>query len=190
MSSAENPEPQDEGVTTTKSTLPPGSKSSSSLPPAVESQPRSDAHSEGEREASEAAKVLPSHSDIQIEERPRHEDLATASPRSEEKQVQQMIVPNSAQLMVTPLEQLTTKPAQIDCPYCHRCTMTSVTAEGTSMQAVVGVLLCLICVCAACLPCACGWFENHHVYCSSCRKKVAIISDDGFVQVIRPVEQR
>ncbi|KAI1379206.1 hypothetical protein F4677DRAFT_361692 [Hypoxylon crocopeplum] len=79
----------------------------------------------------------------------------------------------------TPLHMLTAQPTWIDCPSCGRRTLTKTTTEGTSMQAVTGVLLCLFCVCLACLPCMCGWFENVHVYCSSCNFKVATILHDG-----------
>ncbi|KAI1407948.1 hypothetical protein F5Y13DRAFT_115371 [Hypoxylon sp. FL1857] len=84
---------------------------------------------------------------------------------------------------VTPLHQLNEFPTWIDCPYCKKRTMTKITKEDTSMQMVVGLVLCLFCVCLACAPCLCGWFQNTHIHCSSCGARIATIPHDGPIQL-------
>lgn len=87
---------------------------------------------------------------------------------------------------VVPLEHLDNNPQWIDCPWCQKRTHTRVEKEGTSMQMLTGVVLCLLCVCLACLPCIAGWFEDTHQFCSNCGKKVSTRSHEGHLQVFRP----
>lgn len=87
---------------------------------------------------------------------------------------------------VVPLEHLDNNPQWIDCPWCQKRTHTRVEKEGSSMQVLTGVVLCLLCVCLACLPCIAGWFEDTHQFCSNCGKKVATRTHEGNLQVFRP----
>jgi DNA-directed RNA polymerase subunit RPC12/RpoP len=87
---------------------------------------------------------------------------------------------------VTPLHMLSDKPSQIDCPFCEKRTMVKIHKVGTSMQAVVGVILCLFCIFLACLPCLCGMFENTEYFCSNCNQKVAQRPHDGPIQTFAP----
>ncbi|KAK5657916.1 hypothetical protein OQA88_2465 [Cercophora sp. LCS_1] len=91
--------------------------------------------------------------------------------------------------LVTPLHMLncgSDNPQFIDCPFCHRRARVSVRREGTSMQMLTGILLCLLCVCLACLPCCAGWFEETLYSCSECKQLVAKRDDDGNIQVFSP----
>lgn len=47
--------------------------------------------------------------------------------------------------MVTPLQYLTDTPAMIDCPWCHRQTMTTTERQGNSMQVYVSQRPILMC---------------------------------------------
>ncbi|KHN98743.1 LPS-induced tumor necrosis factor alpha factor [Metarhizium album ARSEF 1941] len=87
---------------------------------------------------------------------------------------------------VIPLNQLGNQPQWIDCPFCRQRTMTTVQREGTSMQILVGALLCLFCVCLTCVPCLAGWFEDTHYRCSNCKNVVAIRRHDGPIEVYGP----
>ncbi|KAK9443014.1 LPS-induced tumor necrosis factor alpha factor [Metarhizium brunneum] len=94
--------------------------------------------------------------------------------------------PQPANMAVTPLNQLGNQPQWIDCPFCHQRTMTTVQREGTSMQIIVGALLCIFCICLTCLPCLAGWFEDTQYHCSQCRNMVAIRRHDGPIEVFGP----
>ncbi|KAG6015633.1 hypothetical protein E4U43_005016 [Claviceps pusilla] len=87
---------------------------------------------------------------------------------------------------VIPLNQLSDQPQWIDCPFCHKRAMTVVRREGTSMQIVIGAVLCLVCVCLTCLPCLAGWFEDTQYRCSSCNSMVALRRYDGPLEVLGP----
>ncbi|KAG5940770.1 hypothetical protein E4U53_007541 [Claviceps sorghi] len=87
---------------------------------------------------------------------------------------------------VIPLHQLTDQPQWIDCPFCHRRAMTVVRREGTSMQIIIGAVLCLVCICLTCLPCLAGWFEDTQHWCSSCNSMVAVRRHDGPLEVLGP----
>ncbi|KAH6843481.1 hypothetical protein B0I37DRAFT_218520 [Chaetomium sp. MPI-CAGE-AT-0009] len=97
------------------------------------------------------------------------------------------LTPQQPVLGVIPLNQLGEQPQWIDCPFCHRRTMTRLNKEGTSMQIVAGVLCCLLCVCLACVPCMAGWFEETYYFCSQCNNKVATRTDSGLLVVHAPV---
>ncbi|KAG5995726.1 hypothetical protein E4U54_002789 [Claviceps lovelessii] len=96
--------------------------------------------------------------------------------------------PQNAQPIPTviPLNQLSDQPQWIDCPFCHKRAMTVVRREGTSMQIVIGAVLCLVCVCLTCLPCLAGWFEDTQYRCSSCNSMVALRRYDGPLEVLGP----
>ncbi|KAK0707920.1 hypothetical protein B0H67DRAFT_324628 [Lasiosphaeris hirsuta] len=93
-------------------------------------------------------------------------------------------------LYVTPLEQLTAvqggAPQFIDCPFCHQRSKVRFNTEGTPMQILVGILLCILCIFLACLPCCAGWFEETNFFCSKCNKMVAKRDDHGRIQVFGP----
>ncbi|KAK3349226.1 hypothetical protein B0T25DRAFT_237501 [Lasiosphaeria hispida] len=93
-------------------------------------------------------------------------------------------------LYVTPLEQLTVieggAPQFINCPFCYQRSKVRAQTEGTPMQIIVGILLCLLCICLACLPCCAGWFEETNFYCTKCSKIVAKRDDHGHIQVFGP----
>ncbi|KIE00147.1 LPS-induced tumor necrosis factor alpha factor, partial [Metarhizium majus ARSEF 297] len=89
-------------------------------------------------------------------------------------------------MAVVPLNQLGDKPQWIDCPFCHQPTMTFVQREGTSMQIIVGAILCLVCICLTCLPCLAGWFEDTQYRCSRCNNMVAIRRHNGPIEVFGP----
>ncbi|EFY93159.1 hypothetical protein J3459_011824 [Metarhizium acridum] len=89
-------------------------------------------------------------------------------------------------MTVIPLNQLSDQPQWIDCPFCHQRTTTTVQREGTSMQIIVGALLCLFCICLTCVPCLAGWFEDTQYRCSQCKNMVAIGRYDGPIEVFGP----
>ncbi|XXH02039.1 hypothetical protein Hte_008404 [Hypoxylon texense] len=86
--------------------------------------------------------------------------------------------------VVMPLHLLTEDPAWINCPFCRHRTKTRTTRQGTSTQTLAGAVLCIFCICLACVPCAAGWCENVHIFCSSCNTRVATIPHDGPIQVV------
>lgn len=87
---------------------------------------------------------------------------------------------------VTPLHMLHKKPGYIDCPFCRKRSITSVSKIGTSMQTLAGVVLCLLCVCLTCLPCWAGWFENIEHRCANCGNLVLRRLHDGPMETFGP----
>ncbi|KAI1453637.1 hypothetical protein F4805DRAFT_442595, partial [Annulohypoxylon moriforme] len=102
------------------------------------------------------------------------------APRGEHKP---QIVHERDPPIAIPLQNLTDAPTWIDCPFCKKRAMTKISKEGSSMQMVMGFVLCLCCICLACLPCVCGWFETTHIYCTSCDRRIATIPVDGPIQL-------
>lgn len=96
------------------------------------------------------------------------------------------VTPGQAVGRVTPLNQLSNTPQWIVCPFCHRCTKTTVRQEGESTQIIVGAVLCLVCVCLACLPCMLHWFEDTVWHCSECKNKVAMRRNEGAIEIFGP----
>ncbi|KAM3502598.1 hypothetical protein MY10362_004752 [Beauveria mimosiformis] len=94
--------------------------------------------------------------------------------------------PNGYPATVVPLNMLSDQPQPIDCPFCHRRTMTEIRKEGSSMQILVGALFCLVCVCLTCVPCLAGWFEDVEYRCSQCKNMVARRRHDGALEVLVP----
>ncbi|KAM3446110.1 hypothetical protein MY3296_009979, partial [Beauveria thailandica] len=94
--------------------------------------------------------------------------------------------PNGYPATVVPLNMLGDQPQPIDCPFCHRRTMTEIRKEGSSMQILVGALFCLVCVCLTCVPCLAGWFEDVEYRCSQCKNMVARRRHDGALEVLVP----
>ncbi|KAK1759996.1 hypothetical protein QBC47DRAFT_118024 [Echria macrotheca] len=112
---------------------------------------------------------------------------AVPPPYHEYKQQPPQVAGQPMVPMVVPLQMLQGEaPQWIDCPFCHQRALTETRREGTSMQMLTGVLLCLLCVCLACLPCCAGWFEDTLYSCSACKKLVAKRFDDGGLEVYGP----
>ncbi|AEO63758.1 765d9350-c5c3-45d8-8a6d-b886477d322e [Thermothielavioides terrestris] len=110
-----------------------------------------------------------------------------ADPNTAQQQVPaSAAVPPAPAQVATPLDQLGDSPQWIDCPFCHRRTLTRVSKEGTSMQILAGILCCLFCVCLACVPCLAGWFEETIYVCTQCNKKVATRPVSGPIIVHGP----
>ncbi|TQV98877.1 hypothetical protein V2A60_007423 [Cordyceps javanica] len=93
---------------------------------------------------------------------------------------------NGVPATVVPLNMLGDQPQPIDCPFCHRRTMTEIRKEGSSMQILVGALFCLVCVCLTCVPCLAHWFEDAEYRCSQCKNMVARRRHDGPLEVLGP----
>ncbi|KAK3380784.1 hypothetical protein B0H63DRAFT_192961 [Podospora didyma] len=114
----------------------------------------------------------------------------TQQPQQVYNQQPQQTGPATAQqgqvAAVTPMHLLSDHPQWIDCPFCHHRAQTRVEKVGTPMQAVAGVLCCLLCVCLACVPCMAGWFEETHYFCTACKQKIAVRSDNGVLQQLGP----
>ncbi|KAG6250421.1 hypothetical protein E4U23_001438 [Claviceps purpurea] len=87
---------------------------------------------------------------------------------------------------VITLNQLADQPQWIDCPFCHKRAMTTVQRSGTSMQYLVGAVLCFFCICLTCVPCLAGWFEDTQYSCSSCNNMVAVRHYDGGLEILGP----
>ncbi|KAI1089236.1 hypothetical protein F5B19DRAFT_467977 [Rostrohypoxylon terebratum] len=136
-------------------------------------------------------KEAPSAGKLKVENFIQDENiiLSGPTPSTTIQSMEPTIVREQDPPKVTPLENLTETPAWIDCPSCNRRAMTRISKEGTTMQTVVGFLLCLCCVCLTCLPCLCGWFENTDIYCTSCGIRIATIPVDGPIQ-LAPVAAR
>ncbi|KAH8700432.1 LITAF-like zinc ribbon domain-containing protein [Talaromyces proteolyticus] len=111
-------------------------------------------------------------------------DVAATSPPADELT---KTIPGQPVPQVTPLEKLNDQPALIDCPFCQYRAMTRVNEEDSSQTSIAALFCCIFCgIIGACIPYICKWAQDFHHFCTHCNAKVAIRSNEGPVQVLRP----
>ncbi|OAA81382.1 LPS-induced tumor necrosis factor alpha factor [Akanthomyces lecanii RCEF 1005] len=132
----------------------------------------------------------PVHSPDAIQTTPQGQSHQALPPSYDQAKVAPQGVPvpghNGVAATVVPLNMLGDQPQPIDCPFCHRRTMTEIRKEGSSMQILVGALFCLVCVCLTCVPCLAHWFEDAEYRCNQCKNMVARRRHDGPMEVLGP----